>query len=78
MDPPELTALLGRVALFQIFAGPGRVLLASIWALHALDLAAESLQRSLYPGVYRHDGGPVADGHGLVLAELGRRWGAGV
>lgn len=46
--------------------------LAAIWALHAVELAAEGLQGGLNPGVHRHDGGRVADGQSLVLAEL--RW----
>lgn len=51
------------------------MLLGAVGALHAADLAAEGLQGGLHAGVHRLDGGAVAVGHGLVLAEL---WRAGV
>ncbi|KAF3842827.1 hypothetical protein F7725_001676 [Dissostichus mawsoni] len=60
---------------FSVITGAGRVLLAAVGALHAADLAAEGLQGGLHAGVHRQDGGAVAVGHGLVLAEL---WRAGV
>lgn len=49
------------------------MLLAAVWALHAVDLAAEGLQCGLDARVDRHDGGGVAVGQGLVLTELRRR-----
>lgn len=51
---------------------------AAVRALHAADLAAEGLQGGLNAGVHGYDGGGVAVGHSLVLAELGRRRRAGV
>lgn len=69
----SLTTLLHGVASLQVVTGPGRMFLAAIRALHAVDLAAEGLQRGLNARVHGHDGGGVAVGHSLVLAELRRR-----
>lgn len=76
--PRTLTTLLHGVASLQVIAGPGRMLPAAIWALHAVNLAAEGLQSGLDAGVYGHDGGGVAVGHSLILTELRRRRRAGV
>lgn len=69
---PSLTALLRWVTPLQVIAGPGGVLPAAVWALHAVDLAAEGLQRGLDAGVHHRVGG-VTVGQSFVLAELRRR-----
>lgn len=73
-----LTALLHGVTSLQVIAGPGRVFLATIRALHAVDLAAKGLQGGVHTGVHGHDGGGVAIGQSLILTELRRRRGAWV
>lgn len=47
--------------------------LAAVGALHAVDLAAESLQSGLNSRIDGHDSGGVGVGHSLVFAELGWR-----
>ena len=72
-----LTTLLQGVALLQVSTGPGRVFPAAVGAPHAVNLAAQGLERGLDPWVgleLRR----VAVGQGLVLAELWRGRGAHV
>lgn len=70
-----LTALLHRVAPLQVITGPGRVFLAAVGALHAVDLAAQGLQSGLNSRIDRYNGAGVAVGQGFVFTELRwRRW----
>lgn len=71
--PPTLTTLLHWVAPLQVVTGPGGMLPAAVWALHAVDLAAEGLQCGLDARVHRNYGGGVAVGQSFIFAELRRR-----
>lgn len=73
-----LTALLHGVASLQVITGSGGVFPAAVRALHAADLTAEGFQGVQDPRVHGQDGGGVAVGKSLVLAELGGRRRTGI
>lgn len=74
----RLTALLRGVALLQVPTGPRGVLPAAVGTLHAVDLAAQGLERGLDTGVDGNDGGAITVRQSLIFAELRWRRGARV